>query len=503
MHTSRPGVAAMSLLAAVLTVSPTWGQAAGADRPPGLDLPVVEDTLPNGLRVLALRRPGAPTAAFVLRFDVGSAHEGPCETGLAHFLEHLLFKGTTTIGTTSLRREEALFRGMDAAHDSLLAVLAGPPDPAAAARMRRRIRTLEDRAQVYGAPAEFDRILTEAGSRGLNATTGPDGTQFYVQLPSNRAELWFVMEADRWANPVFRDFYSERDVVLEERRQQIEASPSGRLAEAFYAAAFQVHPYGNPVIGHVADLRSHTREQVTDFHRRHYRPGNAVVSVVGDIEPAQILRWARRYFGPIPAGDPPPPVEAAEPPQQAERRVEIVFDGAPELMMGWHIPAGPDSASAAVAVMGQILASGRTSRLYRRVVLDDGLASNVSLAVGPGYRFPRMLTIAAQPLSGTTVAALEAAIQDEIERLQRDPPTELELQRVRNQMEAGEVYRLGSNLGLAFQLAESVGLNGDWSETFRHARRLADVTAEDVQRAASRYLRPENRTVAVLVPESP
>jgi predicted Zn-dependent peptidase len=503
MHTFRIGLAAVSLLAAGVAVSPARGQVADGTLTPGLALPVVEETLPNGLRVLALRRPGAPTVACVLRFGVGSAHEGPGESGLAHFLEHLLFKGTTTIGTTSLRREEALFRGMDAVHDSLVALLAGPPDPAAAARMRRRIRTLEDRAQVYAVPAEFDRILTEAGSRGLNATTGTDGTQFYVQLPSNRAELWFVLEADRWANPVFREFYAERDVVLEERRQQIESSGSGLLAEAFYAGAFQGHPYGNPVIGHAADIRSHTRDQATAFHRRHYRPGNAVVTVVGDIDPEQVLRWARRYFGPIPAGDPPPPVRAVELPPEGERRVEIVFDAAPELMMGWHIPAGRDSPSAAVAVLGQILASGRTSRLYRRLVTGDGLASNVSYAVGPGYQFPRVLTVAAQPLSGTTTEALEAAILDEVARLQREPPTARELQRVRNQMEAGEVYRLGSNLGLAFQLAESLGLNGDWRETFRHAGRLADVTAEDVQRAASRFLRPGNRTVAVLVPSSP
>jgi predicted Zn-dependent peptidase len=497
------GVAAVPVLAAVLTVAPAWGQATGVDGPPGLALLVVEDTLPNGLRVLALRRPGAPTAAFVLRFDVGSVHEGPGESGLAHFLEHLLFKGTTTIGTTSLRREAALFRGMDAAHDSLLAALDGASDPTTAARMRRRIRTLEDRAQAYGVPAELDRILTEAGARDVNATTGTDGTHFYVQLPANRAELWFVLEADRWANPVFREFYSERDVVVEERRQQIESSPSGRLSEAFYATAFQVHPYGNPVIGHMADIRSHTREAVTAFHRRHYRPGNSVVAVVGDIDPDQILGWARRYFGPIPAGAAPPPPVAEEPPQRAERRVEVAFEGAPELLMGWRIPAGPDAESPAVAVLGQILGSGRTSRLHRRLVTSDGLASSVSYALGPGFRFPRMLTVAAQPLSGASLGALEAAILDEIERLQREPPTELELQRVRNQMEAGEVYRLGSNLGLAFQLAESVGLHGDWRETFRHAGRLGQVTAEDVQRAAALFLRPENRTVAVLVPESP
>jgi predicted Zn-dependent peptidase len=495
------------LIATVATAAalpaPAAAQLPTADHPPGLDLPVLEDTLPNGLRVLALRRPGAPTVSFVLRFDVGSAHEALGETGIAHFLEHLLFKGTTTIGTRSLRRERALFRSMDAIHDTLLAARADGADPAEETRLRRRIRALEEEARAYVVPAELDRILTEAGARRLNATTGTDGTQYYVQLPANRAELWFVLEADRLANPVFREFYAERDVVAEERRQQIESSPGGRLAEEFYAAAYRVHPYGVPVIGHMSDIQAHTREQVAAFHRRHYHPGNAVVAVVGDIDPARIHAWARRYFGPIASGDPPPPVRAVEPPQRGERRVEVVFDAAPEVMLGWHVPAGADPESPAVAVLAEVLAGGRSSRLYRRLVMDDDLAHNIRFDLGPGYRYPRMLAVMAQPLTGRSTAEIEAVIDEEVRRLALEPPTEHELQRVRNQLEAAEVHRLGSSLGLAMQLAESVAHHGDWRETFRHAQRLSAVAPADVQRAAARYLTRENRTVAVLVrPES-
>jgi predicted Zn-dependent peptidase len=221
--------------------------------------------------------------------------------------------------------------------------------------------------------------------------------------------------------------------------------------------------------------------------------------VVGDIDPAQVLGWARRYFGPIRARDPPPPVLAVEPPQRGERRVEVVFDAAPELMMGWHVPAGPDPESPAVAVLAQVLAGGRSSRLHRRLVTDDDLAHNVVYGLGPGFRYPRMLTISAQPLSGRTAADVEAAIADEVRRLTLEPPTEHELQRVRNQMEAAEVHRLASSLGLAVQLAESVAHHGDWRETFRDLERLVAVTPADVQRAAGRYLTRENRTVAVLV----
>jgi predicted Zn-dependent peptidase len=492
----------LSLLVALALGSAGWpvaGQEPVPGSSPGLDLPVVEDTLPNGLRVLALRRPGAPTVSFVLRVEVGSVNEGRGESGMAHFLEHLLFKGTTTIGTTSLRRERGLFRSMDAVHDTLLAVQAAGGDRLEEARLRRRIRQLEDRARTYVTPAELDRIVTEAGGRGMNATTSHEATHFFVQLPANRAELWFVLEADRFMNPVFREFYAERDVVAEERRQQLETSPGALLAEAFYATAYHVHPYRVPVIGYMADIEAHTRAAVEAFHRRHYRPGNAVVAVVGDVDPAQVRFWAREYLGAIPAGDPPPPVRAVEPPQRGERRVEVVHDGAPELMMGWHVSAGTAGDAPAVAMLAQVLAAGRTSRLHRRLVNQDGLSGSVSYNLGPGYRHPRVLTVAAQPLSGRTQAELEAAIRDEVERLQWEPPTERELQRVRNQMELAEVQRLGSALGLAFQLAESVAQHDDWRETFRHFERLAEVTPEDVRRAAARYLTRENQTVATLV----
>ncbi|MBW3554826.1 MAG: insulinase family protein [Gemmatimonadetes bacterium] len=474
------------------------GEAAG-----GLALEVVEDTLPNGLRVLVLPRPGAPTASFVLRFDVGSVNERLGETGIAHFLEHLLFKGTTTIGTKDVRQERQLFALMDVAHDSLLRARAAGDD-SLEARLAERIGALEDRARELIRPNEFDRLLTEEGARDMNASTSYESTSYYVQLPANRAELFFVMEADRMANPVFREFYAERDVVAEERRSRIETTPGGRLMEEFYAAAYRVHPYGVPVIGHMSDIQAYTRAQVADYHRRFYRPNNAVLAVVGDVSPGQVLRWARKYFGPIPAGEEPAPVLAEEPAQIGERRIEVAYDAEPEVLIGWHIPDGFHEDAPALSVLARLLTGGKTGRLYRRLVQEDRIAASVSASTGPGVRGPLLFTIGAQPLSGRSTAELEAAIYEEIERIQRDPPTERDLQRVRNQLEAGEVHRLSSNFGLAFQIVESAAVYGDWRETFRTARRLAAVTAEDVRRVAGEYLVRPNRTVAVLVrPESP
>ena len=501
MTTPRPLVVTLLLLLLLAFVSAAdlsaQEPAAGA---PGLDLPVVVDTLPNGLRVMALRRPGPPTASFVLRVNVGSVDESLGGTGIAHFLEHLLFKGTTTVGTRSYALERPLFRDIDAAHDSLLLARAGRLGAGAAERLQGRIDALEDSARTYVVANEFTRTLTRNGARSLNATTSADATTFHVRLPANRAELWFLLEADRMAQPVFREFHSEREVVAEERRQRVDTSPAGRLLEEFYAAAYRVHPYGVPVIGHMSDIRSYTRRQVREFHDRYYAPNNAVIAVVGDVDPHRIVDLARRYFGRIPRGPEPPPVLVEEPEQRGERRVAVRMEAEPELLVGWHVPSGLQEDAPALAVLARVLGGGRTGRLYRRLVADEGLATSVSVFTGPGYIGPRMFNIGVQPVAGASMAELEAAIYDEVADLQRHPPTPLEMQRVRNQLEAQAIHRLRSNLGLALQLAESAGYHGDWRETFRRAQRLSEVTAADVRRVAEQYLVPFNRTVAVVRP---
>lgn len=492
-----------SLAGALVLCALTAPAGVGAQaRPPGLDLPVIEDTLPNGMRFLVLRRPGAPTASFALRFDVGSVNEVLGETGIAHFLEHLLFKGTTTIGTTDLARERSFFPRMDSIEASLARARSLGMDSSVVGWLRGQRRALEDSARTYEEPNEFTNLLTQNGARDVNATTGYESTTYYMRLPSNRAELWFVMEADRMANPVFRDFYEERDVVAEERRTRLETTPDGRLVEEFYATAFQVHPYGVPVMGYMSDIRRYTRRQVREYHARFYDPSNAIAVIVGDVDPDQILAWARRYFGPIPAGEKPEPVTAEEPEQRGERRVEVVSDVQPEIVIGWHVPSGYSQDMPALVLLSQLLTGGKTSRLYRRLVVDEQLVASVSASVGPAFRYPQLLTITAHPLSGVSSARVESAIYDELDRIRRIPPTPEEFRRVRNQLEVGDVQRLTSNFGLAFQLAESESYFGDWRETFRSGERLASVEPEDVQRVVDTYLTRENRTVAVRVEPS-
>jgi predicted Zn-dependent peptidase len=297
---------------------------------------------------------------------------------------------------------------------------------------------------------------------------------------------------------VFREFFTERDVIAEERRARVETSPSGLLHEAHMAAAFQVHPYGVPPSGYMDDLRSLSRPEVEDYFRRYYGPNNATVAIVGDFDADSARVWADEYFGPIPPGAPPPAVLVSEPPQRGERRVEILYDAEPQLRIGWKVPGGLSTEGPAMGMLANLLVAGRDSRLYRRLVRDDRLATAVSAGTGPGSVYPGLFTIYAAPRDPHTPAEVEAAIYAEIDRLRTEPPTEEELERVRTRLEAAEVRRLTSNQGLAFQLVSSQASWGDWRETFSFQERMRAVEPADITELLERHFRPDQRTVAVL-----
>ncbi len=466
---------------------------------PGARLPVVRHVLDNGMTFLVLERPQSPTAALVVHFPVGSVHERLGNTGIAHLVEHLLFKGSEEIGTTDHAAERVLFAAMDAIRDSLVAESARPrPDSASLARWQSRIAALEDQARTHVIPNEYDRLLAARGARGLNATTSHEATRYFVELPARAIELWFALESDRMHNPVLREFFTELNVVREERRMRLETSPGAILQSALLATAFQIHPYGVPVIGHASDLEALTRARARDYLRDYYGARNAVAAIVGDVDAGQVIRWAESYFGTIPAGEPIPPVTAREPPQRGERRIAVNFDAEPRLMIGWRGVSGFHADAPALTMLASVLTGGRTSRLYRRLVAEDRSAIHVSASLGPGSRFPGLFTISAIPRAPHTVEEVEAAIHDEIRRIQRTPPDAATLERIRTQVRAGEFRRLQSNLELAMQIADSEASLGDWRETFRMGRRTREIAPADVQQAAIRYLTRETRTVAVM-----
>ena len=487
----------------LLLVLPGRPSLLGAQEGPGRPLIVQEHTLENGLRLFILPRPGVPIASFVVQYRIGGVNEMPGNTGIAHLLEHLLFKGTTSVGTLDYTREAPLLEEIDRLHDSiLLAEDSSPPDNATISSLRERMRVLEEEASELVTSNEFARILSENGARGLNATTTSESTTYFVELPSNRAELWFILEADRMRVPVFREFYTEREVVAEERRLRLENSPGGILYSAHMAAAFQTHPYGTPVVGYMEDIQRLSREDVQSYFRRYYGPNNAVVAIAGGIDPAQILTWARDYLGPIPRGEEPPPVRIKEPNQRGERRVEVLYDAEPGLRIGWKVPSAQGEDAPALYMLASLLTGGRSARIYRRLVLEDQIASGVTSSIEPGQLYPALFSIQASPLHPHAPRELEEAIYEELEMLKETPPEKGELQRVWNRLEASEVRRLRSNLGLALQVAGSASLYGDWRIPFDFSKRLQEVTPQDIQRVVTSYFRKEYRTVATLVKPS-
>ena len=242
-----------------------------------------------------------------------------------------------------------------------------------------------------------------------------------------------------------------------------------------------------------------SRTAAQEYFRRFYGPNNAVVAIVGDINVDTMKAWATQYFGDIPAGEPHRPVVTQEPPQHGERRIDVEYDANPQVLIGYHVPEARHPDAPALAVLAQILTGGRTSRLYQRLVIKERAATNVFAGSLPGQLYPRLFSFTVTPIAPHTTAELEAEIYGEIDRLKREPPGADELQRVRNQLEAGGVQRLEDNFGLAFQLSNSEALWYDWRQTFRDQTAQQQVTAADVQRVARTYFDKNNRTVATLV----
>jgi predicted Zn-dependent peptidase len=482
-----------------LVLAFAWFGAAPARAQP-LEARVKEVRLENGMRFLLVRRGTAPVFAAILRFRVGSADDRTGETGLAHLFEHLAFKGTSRIGVRDPAAERQVLDDLDQVVRDLQDET-GKGDAADAARLtalRERYKDLRRRGTELVVKDEFSDILTSNGAAGLNARTSPDVTSYYVSLPANRLELWCLMESARLRDPVLREFYSERDVVMEERRYRIDNHPQGRLYEQLLVSAFIAHPYRVPGVGWMSDLQHLTRPQAETFRRAYYVPNNAVGALVGDIEPAAAEALLRRYFSSIPAGPRPASPGTTEPPQAGERRVTVEFDAEPQILIAFHKPGLQHPDDPVFEIIDGVLSSGRTGRLFRRLVTQDQVASDVSTFQAPGQMFPNLYTIGAEPRAPHTAEDVERAVLAELQRLSEEPVLEAELEKIRNQVEADTVYDLRSSTSLAAQLSYFEILTGDWRNLVRRTEAIRKVTPAQVQDVARRTFTASNRTVALL-----
>jgi predicted Zn-dependent peptidase len=492
---------ALLLLVAVLFV---WIPLRAQDLAPfeqAFEKRVTVKKLENGLTIILIRRPEAPVFSFSTFVDAGSVQDPKGKTGLAHMMEHMAFKGTDKIGTTdyaaeqvALKKVEAAYAAYDAENQAMV-----NRDDKKLAELKKTWQDAIKEANKFVQVNEFGEIVEKEGGVGLNASTSLDETVYLYSMPANRLELWAYLESDRFLHPVEREFYKERDVVIEERRMRTDSSPIGRLVEQFLSQAYDASPYHRPTIGYYSDLNHFSATDALDFFHSYYIPSNIVIAVAGDIDPATAMPLIERYFSRLTSKAKPEEYTTRQPDQQSERTVLIHDPSQPFYIEGYHRPNYRDPDDAVYDAITDILSNGRTSRMYRSLVRDQKIAAAAAGFSGfPGQKYDTLFAFYAVPLQGHTNTEMQKAIRGEIQKLKTADVTDDELQMFKTRSRAGIIRSLDSNSGLANLLAELQTRYGDWHELFRQLDRIDKVTKADIRRVANKTFVDQNRTVGIM-----
>ncbi len=466
--------------------------------------------LENGMRFLLVPRPELTTVSGGWVAHVGSANERPGITGLAHLFEHMLFKGSRTIGSKDIDRDLEIIERQEALQKEIRRLYTARrqrwrrgeiEDPYAddsrspeLIELRQQFEKLVEEQREIILKDEFDRLYTEAGGSGMNAFTTQDMTVYFVTVPANKLELWFWMESDRLNEPVFREFYSERSVVHEERRRSTESTPTGKFEEQLEAMFWQSHPYSWPVLGWPSDLEVISKEQADKFFATHYAPNNLTEVLVGNFEIDEARRLARRYFGRLKRGTDPPEVVTLEMEQQAEKRMVARCNCQPRVQILYHTVPFRHGDSYALSVLAGIL-NGRTGRLYKSMVLDRQIATSAGVYQNSN-KYGGAFGVDIEAKGEVTPGQLEAAWYQELAKLQGELVAPAELKKIKNRTAASAFRRLRKPMSLLIQLLYYDGL-GDWTYLNDWARKTRQVTAEEVREVARRYFAPQNRLVGL------
>ncbi len=513
-HGALAGLA-LAVVALLPAVALTW-PAAGADpattsSDTSAAVPVEAFELDNGMKFLVVRKPELATVYGGWVAKVGSANERPGITGISHFFEHMMFKGSRTLGTTNIERDLEIIQEQEALQEKIRAQyriqrerwrrgeIDDPFDPKNRTpeliELQAQFDKLVEEQAALMVKDEYDRIFVENGGVQKNAFTNEDMTVYFVALPANKLELWFWMESDRLAEPVFREFYAERDVVHEERRLRIESTPTGEFDEQFDSMFWQSHPYSWSPGGWPSDLRSYTLAQAQEYYDTFYAPNNLTAVLVGNFEIAEVKALAERYFARIPRGQRTvPDVVTLEMPQRAEKRMGAECDCQPQVEVRYHAVPFRHKDSYALSVMAAVL-NGNTGRLYKSLVLDQGIATNAGSGLD-ARKYAGAFSFYADAKGDATPEQLEQAWYQELERLQTELVPAEELQKVKNQVAASSFRRVQNPFGLLLQLLLYEGW-GDWTHLNDSAAKTMEVTAEDVQRVANEFFASHNRAVAL------
>ncbi len=510
MRTQR--FVALALLAGVILAPSAHaqrGKSAAPTKPlrtglESIERQVQEFTLANGLKFLVVERHQAPVFSFFTVVNSGSSNDAVGTTGIAHMMEHMAFKGTTIVGTTDYAKEAPLLVAEERAWEALIDERRKGPraDAKKLAALEAAFADAQKAANATVVANEATQVIERAGGVGINAFTANDITAYFYSLPSNRIELWSAMHAATFIDPVFREFYKERDVVIEERRMRIESSPIGRLFYEFITTAFNAHPYGFGGIGHASDLRTFSRTEGEEFFRTNYVAKNMTVVLVGDVKLAEVKRLAEQYFAPLSDAPAPGPLDTVEPEQIGERRVTIEDKAQPAIMVGWHIPAASDPSYPAFKAAADILGGGAWSRLQKSLVKERKIATVAQAFTGfPGERYPNLFGLFMFPATGTEPQALEQAAYGVLDQaMSTEPITQAELDGYKVRVRAAKIAAVDDNASLAGELAQAQSLYGDWREFFRETERVLSLTPEQLTTALKGAVTKKNRIVAMMVP---
>jgi len=454
-----------------------------------------EFTLDNGMRFLVIRRGGAPVVSFATCARVGYADDPGGKSGLAHLLEHLAFKGTSRIGTKDWNTE---LKALDRA-DAIRRQLRLTDAPDSASELKRELDAAEDVAGKLASSSDFSRLLETAGAVRLTARTNADETVYSVDLPSNRVELWFLLESERFRDPVFREFYKEKNVVAEERKMRVDTNSRGRLMEDLLHVSFSTHPYGSPGIGTPGDLSSLTRDDARAFFQAYYVPSNLTAVLVGDADPDLIRAFAIKYFGRLPAGKPPTRRHVVEAEHETERSVILLRNGPCVVVMGYHKSALAQDQKAAYDVLCSILAQGRTSRLHRKLAVEQSLITSVQYAGSvPGGRDPGLLLLTFTLSDSAAPENVISAVKRELQTTAMSLAGEAELGAARNRARLAWASLRGSNSATAYAYAVWEAQSGSYGDLLGYSDGLERVTSTQVRNVAASMFGSDKPEIAII-----
>ena len=489
-----------------------------AEPPLDVKLDVKEFFLENGMQFLIVERHATPQVACRVSIRAGSALEDSGKTGIAHMLEHMMFKGTKNFGTTDPEKDQRLQDRIEAAYQTILAEEAKRhPDRSLIREKFAEMERLRREVQEIYVPQAFSMHLSMNGAVGINAFTSRDETQYFMSVPSDMIELWFSMASEQLFEPAWREFYVEKEVVLREWAFRYINNPDGAAFLDLQASAYMAHPYGNPTIGWRSDIERFNTADAMAFHERFYNPTNAVCVLVGDITVERAKELAAIYFERYPAGRRAPEIVTREPPQQGARKSIRFLEGArgPRVLLGFHGASMASDDFYALDALAMILSRGMSARLSQEIV-NKGLATE-AWAYNPNNRFGGTVIIGGMPPEGEELRAnnpgereksmdhlkaaenLKKELLSQLEILKTELVSPRELERIRNLAYRDFLDRMRSNQGLARMLA-STEVQIGWPYLLTYLDRIARVTAEDIREAANRYLREDNRTTVFVLP---